>query len=235
MKIKILLTVALLQLSPLALAALPDWFRNLFQVQPKNYGAWECLSCHTPSSTTSPVQVLPDDIQAFIRYINPQIHNDAGEKVHRWIENSPITVCNANDCMTFIFKTAIGGWLPITGTFSRQFVTKVKIPKADSTLLYPNGGGGVAAINPIGVAPDFLSGLWSIRLFSNTPSSWRTPSITIVQEGTSTTFIGSPYQFPDAIQPDLGNRLQWSPESYGLDPWAVGGHCYHESFCDSAQ
>lgn len=235
MKSKTLLAIVLFQMSPLALAEISEWFRNLFQIPPRNYGAWECLTCHTPSASNSPAQAMPYDIQAFIRNFNPQIHDDAGEKVHRWIENSPITICNSTDCMTFIFKTGIAGWLPITGSFSRKLVPIVKTPKLDSSLQYPNGGSAVAIVTPIGAAPDFLSGSWSIRVFAVPPARWRTPSVTVVQDGASTTFIGAPYQFPAAIQPDLGNMLQWGLESIGLDPWAIGGFCYHDAFCDTAQ
>lgn len=183
-----------------ACARFPDWFGNLFRPAPINYGAWQCTACYIPDASISLDSAAPIDINNFIRVANNEIH--AGEKIQRWIPDSNITVCNLQNCMEVFYVAATSLFLPKKSGFARPANLKVKIPSAQ----YSGTRGFV--VTPLGPAPNPLSGVWSIYIPYVLPR-WITPSVTIIQDSISTTYIGVAEQLPIQLETNIGNSLSW--------------------------
>lgn len=116
--------LAVLFISTSSNAAFSEWFQRLYSKPPVGYGAWECLSCTIPNpGATNSIDAIPD-ITIFIRAVNGEIHD--GERVSRWIPNSTITVCNANNCLTVIYQSN-GSWFPL-GPVTVRGSRTVKVP-----------------------------------------------------------------------------------------------------------
>lgn len=199
-----------------------DWLVGQLGKGPIDYGFWLCSNCYIPAPGT-PVDVTtgPVDIQVFIKTNNAEIHDSKDEKVHRWTPNSKITVCNSsNTCITVIYPAAQNLWLPAVGSYPLPPGKTPKVPKYPNVAQTPPSGArtGRVVLGPIGLP--VTTSRWTVTL----PETTRrvvTPSVTITQDGVSTTYVGSPVDL-GALNSPTGDTLNWGSESVGLD-YAPGG------------
>jgi hypothetical protein len=207
-----------------------SWLNRQLGRAAVDYGFWRCTNCYIPAPGT-PVDTTtgPADIQVFIKYNNAEIHDSKNETVHRWTPNSKITICNASDvCITVQYPAASNIWLPAAGSYPLPPGKTPKVPKApEVSQSTPTGGGGArpgrVVLNPIGLPA--ITSQWSVTL-PETNRRVVTPSVTIVQDGVSTTYTGSPVDL-GLLNSPTGDTLNWGNESSGLDyAPSGGGHCF---------
>jgi hypothetical protein len=199
-----------------------DWLGRQLNKPPVDYGYWSCSNCYIPSPTT-PVDPTtgPADLQSFIKYNNTEIHDSKNETVHRWIPNSVITVCNAqNVCLTLKYAAASNLWLPEQPSFPLPPNKTPRVPRVPEVTQSPppDAGqpGGTVGLWPQGMPT--LSSNWFLAIPNTpiTPPRMLTPSITVVQQdGTSTTYVFPPF-VAEPLAPDVGNTFNWGPEASGL-------------------
>jgi hypothetical protein len=219
--------LTLLLLAAQAQAGILDWLRGQLSKAAVDYGLWYCTNCQVPAPGV-PIDTLtsPSDITAFIKYNNFEIHESKNETVHRWIPNSKISVCNsANNCLTVIYQ-AQGFWLPAAGSYPVPPGKTPKVPKNPEVSQTPPNVSrpGRVVLSPIGLP--VTTSQWTVTL----PETTRrvvTPSVTIIQDGVSTTYVGSPVDLGGLNNP-VGNTLNWGIEAIGLD---VGGGSCRYSAC----
>lgn len=197
-------------------AEFPNWFRNLFDKPAVDYGAWECSFCVIPAPNVPVSAQDPSDLQIFVRTYNNEIHESKNETVHRWIPNSVITICDAQNCLLVKYITATALWLPVVPSTPRG-TRSVRVPKTPETSSLP------VDVTPIGPAPDYYTGQWNVTVpWYDTHEV--TPSVTVVYDGESTTFVGTPVEIPVMVEPDIGSYLEWNADTWGLDEFPY--HCY---------
>ena len=180
-----------------------------------DYGAWECSSCNIPNQGQPGNSADLAEIAAFIYAHNPEIHDSKNETVHRWINNSTITICDLDSCLQVIYSTGRGSisWLPTTGPTARGN-RQVKVPQA------PEAYQPLVSVSPVGPDEDNYHGEYSIELpyFQVEP---RRGSVEVIQYPDSTVYIGDTDLMPIELEPEIGYYLDWNPDSSGLcDYWS---------------
>jgi hypothetical protein len=196
-----------------------DWIIGQLGKAPVDYGLWSCPNCYIPGPNVpvDPTGGGLGNIHEFIKYNNPEIHDSKGEKVHRWIPNSSITVCNANNlCLTVYYPADTNLWVPRVGSYPVPPGKTPKVPKnPDVSKSPPPSGGGAGRVGLVPIGLPATTSQWSLTL----PETTRrvvTPSVTIKQDGVSTTYIGSPVDL-GALNDPTGDTLEWKGEAAGLN------------------
>jgi hypothetical protein len=128
--------------------------------------------------------------------------------------------------LTVQYPAASNIWLPVAGSYPLPRGKTPRTPKYPDVSQSPPGssgspGAGRVRVSPIGW-PSVTSN-WSVTL----PEPTRrvvTPSVTVIQDGISTTYVGSPVDLGTLNGP-TGDTLNWGYESTGLDytPSSSGG------------
>jgi hypothetical protein len=221
--VRTLAAAALIAVASQANAGFWDWLVGQLGKGPVDYGFWLCSNCYIPAPGT-PVDMTtgPVDLQVFIKVNNAEIHDSKSEKVHRWTPNSKITVCNSgNTCITVMYPAGQNFWLPAAGSYPLPPGKTPKVPKYPDVAQSPPSGArpGRVVLVPIGLP--VTTSRWNVTL----PETTRrvvTPSVTIIQDGVSTTYVGSAVELGSLNTP-VGDTLNWGSEAGGLDYYAPGG------------
>jgi hypothetical protein len=207
-----------------------DWIWNQLSAGPVDYGYWFCANCYIPAPGVAVDEGSISGIQAYIKANNYEIHESKNEKVHRWIPNSSITICNSNStCLTVYYPAMSNKWLPRTGSYPLPPNVTPKVPKNPDVEVNHQGDGWVG-LAPIGPAAG--PSAWAITLPASASPRIVTPSVSMIFEGNTITWVGQPIDL-NALNDSIGDTWDWGTDSSGLDN-PVGGSdngCRSRSDC----
>lgn len=215
--ISLLAGALLLLLSGQAQANLRDWLNDRFSGSPVDYGFWSCPSCYIPNPQEPTATTALADIQAFILANNDEIHSSRNERVHRWLPNSRISICNSSGvCITVLYRPATVLWMPVAPSYPKPPGVEPKNPQ--NQPVSQTQPSGTVALDPVGM-PDPYHGQWSITI-PDLPQRELTPSVTVIQDGNVNTYTGPALNL-EPLSWDIGTTLNWSYDTY----WLNGGGC----------